>query len=118
VYAAVKEAADRARNGEGPTLIEAKFYRYIGHFVADDEHYRDLASNEPWGALDPVRRMADYLVESGTASQEEVDAIYVEAQTAVEEAIEYAKQAPEPSPDTLYEGLYSPEFLQSRGEDL
>jgi TPP-dependent pyruvate/acetoin dehydrogenase alpha subunit len=50
VYSAVKEAADRARNGEGPTLIEAKFYRYIGHFVADDEHYRDLASNEPWGA--------------------------------------------------------------------
>ncbi len=118
VYAAVKEAADRARNGEGPTLIEAKFYRYIGHFVADDEHYRDLASNEPWGELDPVRRMADYLVESGTASQEEVENIYVEAQTAVEEAIEYAKQAPEPSPDTLYEGLYSPEFLQSRGEDI
>jgi pyruvate dehydrogenase E1 component alpha subunit len=62
--------------------------------------------------------MTDYLVESGTASQEEVDAIYEEAQTAVEEAIEYAKQAPEPSPDTLYEGLYSPEFLQSRGEDI
>jgi TPP-dependent pyruvate/acetoin dehydrogenase alpha subunit len=118
VYKAVKEAAERARNGEGPTLIEAKFYRYIGHFVADDEHYRDLATNEPWKELDPVHRMADYLVKSGVASQEEVEAIHEEARQAVEAAIEFGKQAPEPSPDTLYEGLYSPEFLLSRGDDL
>jgi TPP-dependent pyruvate/acetoin dehydrogenase alpha subunit len=118
VYMAVKEAADRARRGEGPTLVEARFYRYIGHFVADDEHYRDLATNDPWQELDPLRRMADYLVESGVASQERVDAINKEAQAAVEEAIEYAKQAPEPPPETLYEGLYSPEFLESRGGDL
>ena len=65
-----------------------------------------------------MRRMADYLVESGTASQQEVDATYEAAREAVEEAIEFGKQAPEPPPDTLYEGLYSPEFLQSRGEDL
>ena len=62
--------------------------------------------------------MAGYLVESGVADQGKVDAIYEEARRAVEEAIEYGKQAPEPSPDTLYEGLYSPEFLLSRGEDL
>jgi TPP-dependent pyruvate/acetoin dehydrogenase alpha subunit len=61
--------------------------------------------------------MADYLVESGTASQEKVETIFEEARMAVEEAIEYGKGAPEPSPDTLYEGLYSPEFLQSRGVD-
>ena len=118
VYEAVKEAAERARKGEGPSLIEAKFYRYIGHFVADDEHYRDLRTNEPWYELDPVRRMASYLVESGVASEEQVDAVYAEARRAVDEAIEFGKQAPEPSPDTLYDGLYSPEFLQKRGEDL
>lgn len=118
VYRAVREAAERARRGEGPTLVEARFYRYIGHFVADDEHYRDLASNDPWQELDPVRRMADFLIESGAASQERVDAIDEEAQAAVEEAIEYAQQVPEPAPDTLYEGLYSPEFLESRGGDL
>jgi TPP-dependent pyruvate/acetoin dehydrogenase alpha subunit len=118
VYQAVKEAAERARNGDGPTLIEAKFYRYIGHFVADDEHYRDLASNEPWKELDPVHRMASYLVESGAASLEKVEAVYEEARQAVEAAIEFGKQAPEPPTDTLYEGLYSPEFLHSRGEDL
>ena len=118
VYSAVKDAAARARMGEGPSLVEARFYRYIGHFVADDEHYRDLESNDPWQDLDPVRRMADYLIESGTASRKQVDAVYEDANQAVEEAIEYGKQAPEPPLDTLYDGLYSPEFLRSRGEDL
>jgi pyruvate dehydrogenase E1 component alpha subunit len=118
IYQAVKEAAERARKGDGPTLIEAKFYRYIGHFVADDERYRDSETSEPWRELDPMRRMADYLFESGVASQEQVEAIYQEAQAAVEAAIEYGKQAPEPSPDTLYEGLYSPEFMRLRGGQL
>ena len=118
VYKAVKEATDRARQGEGPTLIEAKFYRYVGHFVADDEHYRDLRTNEPWKEMDPIRRMADYLIESGVAGREQVDAIYESARRDVAEAIEFAKQAPEPAPDTLYDGLYSPEFMQLRGKDL
>jgi TPP-dependent pyruvate/acetoin dehydrogenase alpha subunit len=118
VYQAVKQAAARGRRGEGPTLVEARFYRYIGHFVADNEHYRDLSTNEPWKEFDPLRRMASYLVESGTASQETVDVIDEKARKAVESAIEFAKQAPEPSPDTLYDGLYSPEFMQLRGKDL
>jgi TPP-dependent pyruvate/acetoin dehydrogenase alpha subunit len=59
--------------------------------------------------------MADYLVHCGVASQEQVESTYAGAKLAVEEAIEFAKAAPEPSPDTLYDGLYSPEFLKSRG---
>ena len=51
VYRAVAEAAERARAGGGPTLIEARFYRYIGHFVADDESYRDTECNKRVGAL-------------------------------------------------------------------
>ena len=117
VYKAVKEAAERARNGEGPTLIEAKYYRYVGHFVADDESYRDLRTNDLWKEeFDPVARMAKYLVESGVAGREKVDAIYDEARKVVEEAIEFGNQAPEPELDTLYEGLYSPEFMKDRGE--
>jgi TPP-dependent pyruvate/acetoin dehydrogenase alpha subunit len=110
--------ADRARRGEGPSLIEAKFYRYIGHFVADDEHYRDLETNEPWKQFDPLQRMADFLVSSGVASQAEVDDIDRQASQAVREAIDFAKRAPEPSPDTLYDGLYSADFMRKRGKDL
>jgi len=118
VYTAVRDAAQRARNGEGPTLVEARYYRFIGHFVADDERYRDTRTNEPWKEFDPLPRMARYLVDSGTATQAEVDSVYASARKAVEEAIEFAKAAPEPTPDTLYEGLFSPEFMEEQGKQL
>jgi TPP-dependent pyruvate/acetoin dehydrogenase alpha subunit len=107
VYRAVKEAAGRAKLKQGPTLVVAKCYRYVGHFVADDQHYRDLSKNDPWLKLEPVGRMARYLVEAGIASQEAVDAIHAASRLKVDEAIEFAKAAPEPPPDSLYEGLYA-----------
>jgi len=119
VYKVVKQAADRARNGEGPTLIEANYYRYIGHFVADDERYRDTKTNDPWQTFDPVNRMARFLVEEGGFDEAQVKATYDAAREAVLEAIEYAKNAPEPPLETLYDGLYSPEVLEtlkSKGE--
>ena len=116
VYQATVEAADRARRGAGPTLIEAKYYRYVGHFVADDESYRDTQSNEFWKELDPVKRMEAYLVESGVGTQEKVEAVYQSAVRAVDDSIAFAKAAPEPTLDTLYEGIYSPEFMKGRGE--
>src|SRR5512143_690420 len=70
VYSAVKEAAELARKGQGPTLLVAKTYRYIGHFVADDERYRDTSTNEPWRKeFDPVARIRAYLVESKVADE-------------------------------------------------
>ncbi len=119
VYSAVKQAAERARQGAGPTLIEARYYRYIGHFVADDERYRDVKTNEPWQAFDPVERMARFLVEEGGFDEALVQSTYEAARNEVLEAIAYAKNVPEPPPDTLYEGLYSSEFmelLKSKGE--
>jgi TPP-dependent pyruvate/acetoin dehydrogenase alpha subunit len=107
VYRAVSEAAQKARNKEGPTLIVAKFYRYIGHFVADDQHYRDTSKNEPWMRLDPIQRMADYLVNNGILKQEEIDQIQKESRQEVDAAIEFGKQAPEPPAESLFEDLYA-----------
>ncbi len=119
VYSAVRDAAIRARKGEGPTLIEARYYRYIGHFVADDERYRDTTTSNPWAEqMDPLKRMREYLVKSGTADESKVDAVYSSAMKEVQEAIEHAKAAPEPSPDTLYNDIYSPEFILKFGGDL
>ena len=113
VYEAVGAAVDRARKGNGPTLIEARYYRYIGHFVADDERYRDTSTNDPWREeMDPLKRMREYLVSSGTASAEEVEQINATVKEEVDAAIEHAKKAPEPSEDTLWDGLYSPEFMK------
>jgi pyruvate dehydrogenase E1 component alpha subunit len=118
VYRAVREAAERARRGDGPTLIEAKFYRYIGHFVADDERYRDTSCNVLWERFDPLTRMARYLVDSGTASEAWVADADAAAEAQIAEAIEFAKAAPEPAPETLYDGMYSPEFMKAQGIEL
>ncbi len=107
VYGGVKEAVERARAGGGPTLVVAKTYRYIGHFVADDQCYRDPKTNEPWMQLDPMQRMAQYLVESGLASAEEIEALRADARKAIDDAIEFGKRSSEPSPDRLFEGLYA-----------
>jgi len=116
VYEAVGAAVGRARKGNGPTLIEARYYRYIGHFVADDERYRDTSTNDPWREeMDPLKRMREYLVSSGTASAEEVEQINATVKEEVGAAIEHAKKAPEPSEDTLWDGLYSPEFMKKCG---
>lgn len=111
VYAAVREAAGRARDGDGPSLVVAKHFRYVGHFVADDQHYRELSSVEPWERLDPVVRMSRYLVESGTATEDEIATIKAEVAKASAEAIEFGKQAAEPAPDQLYADLYAPDDL-------
>jgi TPP-dependent pyruvate/acetoin dehydrogenase alpha subunit len=115
VYEAVAEAAERARAGDGPTLIEARFYRYIGHFVADDESYRDTDCNKLWERFDPIDRMAAFLLESGLADPAWIAAANIDARATVEDAIEYAKASPEPAPETLYDGLYSDAFMQRQG---
>ena len=119
VYEAVRDAAERARKGEGPTLIEARYYRFVGHFVADDERYRNTDTNHPWREeMDPIKRMHEYLVKSGTADEGQVNEIYASAVQEVKKAIEHAKKAPEPSPDILWDGVYSPEFMKKFGGDL
>jgi len=116
VYEAVRDAVKRARAGKGPSLIEARYYRYIGHFVADDERYRDTSTNNPWAEqMDPIKRMREYLIESKTATEKEVKAIEQSAIDLVEASIEHAKNAPEPSEDTLWDGLYSSEFMKTYG---
>jgi TPP-dependent pyruvate/acetoin dehydrogenase alpha subunit len=111
VHDAVAEAAERARDGGGPTLIEARFYRYIGHFVADDEAYRDTDCNAQWQKYDPITRMAAFLVESGAADEAWLAEVDAAAVAAVVDATEFAKAAPQPELDTLYDGLYSDEFM-------
>ena len=115
VHDAVVEAAERARSGGGPTLIEARFYRYIGHFVADDEGYRDADCKDEWERFDPITRLATYLVESGVVDPAWIAEADVAAAAAVEDAVEFAKAAPEPELDSLYDGLYSDDFMRQQG---
>lgn len=108
VYNTVKKAVDKARSGGGPTLIEARFIRIPGHFVADDQAYRNQQEIRDCWSADPIERMKDYLVESGTMAKEEVDAVERKAKADVEDTIEYARhQCTEPPLDTLYDDIYA-----------
>lgn len=108
VYNAVKEAVKRARAGEGPTLIEARFMRILGHFVADDQWYRDVDEANLFWEVDPIKRMKEYFISNKLLSEKEVDAIQADAVAEVTDAIEYAQnECTEPPADTLYDDIYA-----------
>jgi pyruvate dehydrogenase E1 component alpha subunit len=108
VYVAVKEAVARARAGQGPTLIEARFLRLLGHFVADDQWYRDLTKAEPYWELEPIRRMREYFLEHNLLTAARVQDIEDQAVQAVDRAIDYAShECTDPDTGTLYEDLYA-----------
>lgn len=92
VMEAVREAADRARRGEGPTLIEAKTYRYLGHSKSDKRIYRSREEEEEWKKKDPIPAFARYMLEQGI-SKEEIREIEDRSRKACDEAVEYALAA-------------------------
>jgi TPP-dependent pyruvate/acetoin dehydrogenase alpha subunit len=108
VYQAVKKAVARARSGKGPTLIEARFLRLLGHFVADDQWYRDPNEIKPYWELDPLLRMKDYFISNKLLSEDEIRSIEDDAAAQIGKAIRYASEdCTEPPVTTLYEDLYA-----------
>ncbi len=98
---AAKEAIKRARAGEGPTLIETLTYRFRGHSLADPDELRPPEEKDTWMARDPIKRLAAYLVEQNLATQQELSDIDQKVQSQIDEAVEYAENSPEPSPEEL-----------------
>jgi acetoin:2,6-dichlorophenolindophenol oxidoreductase subunit alpha len=108
VYIAVKAAAERARKGEGPTLIECLTYRWRGHSKSDRNLYRTNAEIEEWKRFDPIPRFAGYLMQYGILSEGEVDQIDCCAKDAILKATEIALTLPEPDTANLEDGVYTP----------
>ncbi|NPV09525.1 MAG: dehydrogenase [Anaerolineae bacterium] len=108
VREAVAEAVERARRGEGPSLIEAKTYRYYGHSRSDPRAYRTKEEEQAWRERDPIQRLRRLLLEEGIATQEELDEVEQRAQEAIDKAVEFALASPMPSPDELYQDVYAP----------
>lgn len=121
VYRAVREAATRARSGQGPTLIEAKTYRWGGHHTGDPgTMYRSREEVQEWKNRDPVPRFRAYLVESGVLGESEAEAMESEVARELEEAVSFGLSAPEPDPSEAITDLwapgYEPEITESSGE--
>jgi pyruvate dehydrogenase E1 component alpha subunit len=90
---AVHEAAERARRGEGPTLVESKTYRWLGHSKSDKRAYRTREEEAEWKAKDPIKRFENYMLENGF-TQDQLDEIKKNAEDYQQEAVDYAMNAP------------------------
>lgn len=106
VYETAKAAVERARRGEGPTLIECKTWRHRGHYEGDPDDYRTAEEKAEWMQKDPIERLAKRLIEEGICTQAELDAIASDADKLLAEAIDEAEAAPVPSVSALMADIY------------
>jgi pyruvate dehydrogenase E1 component alpha subunit len=103
VYEAVKPAVERARSGEGPSLLEIKTYRFRGHSMTDPAYYRTREEEHKWrNSRDPIGIFEKKLLEHRIATQAEFDENDAKATQASEEAAEFAENSPFPEPEELY----------------
>ncbi|HIH72061.1 MAG: Pyruvate dehydrogenase [Thermococcales archaeon 44_46] len=108
VYEVAKEAIERARNGEGPTLIEAKTYRFRGHFEGDPQIYRSKEEVEWWKKnKDPIVLFEKTVLEKGLLTKEELDTIRERVKREIEESIKFAEESPWPKPKEVLEDVFS-----------
>jgi pyruvate dehydrogenase E1 component alpha subunit len=116
MYRVTKEAVERARAGEGPTLIEARTYRFVGHSMSDPVSgvYRTKEDVEKEKTNDPIRIFADLLARQEILSQEELEKMDEEVKRVSEEAAEFAENSPEPAVSELYTEIYADEDVSGR----
>ena len=108
VYGAAKEAFERARRGDGPTLIEAKTYRLTAHSSDDDDRrYREREEIEVWRQKDPIARFEKHLEESGLLDEEQKEEIADGIKAEIDEAVEYAEGTPYADPEEALERVYA-----------
>lgn len=112
VHQVVSEAVARARAGEGPTLVEAKTYRYREHaeFGGLDvvmPKYREAGEVADWVARDPIPFFRGWLVEDGGVSEAEVERVEYEVHAEVDDAVDLAREAPFPDAEEAFDDLYS-----------
>ena len=107
VHAAMQRAVERARGGQGPTLLECVTYRWRGHFEGDPQPYRTAQEVETWKIKDPLKLTEARLVEREIATRTEIDAIWSEIKADVDRAVEFARCAAEADPRSALEDVYT-----------
>jgi len=107
VYQRAGEAIDRVRAGEGPILLEAKTYRFWGHYVGDPQVYRTKEEVEEWRKRDPILIFRERVVKEGKISAGEMDAIDAEVKKEIEAAIDFARKSPEPEVESALQDIFT-----------
>src|SRR5450432_1108919 len=107
VYTAMKQAVERAQAGQGPTLVEAKTYRYRGHSRTDPAPYRRPGELDEWLKRDPIIILAERMIADGELTRAELDRIRGEAAKAVEDATRWAMEQPYPENEAIFEDIWA-----------
>jgi acetoin:2,6-dichlorophenolindophenol oxidoreductase subunit alpha len=111
MYEVVSEAVKRARAGIGPSLIEAKTYRYMEHAIGmGSKNYRTEDEVNEWKKRDPIVMLRGTLVRNRVIGEQEVTVIEAEVATEVKEALEFARNSPFPAPEDAYQHMYANPF--------
>ncbi|MFZ5755104.1 MAG: thiamine pyrophosphate-dependent enzyme, partial [Bacillota bacterium] len=106
-YEAAAEAVDRARKGDGPSLIECKTWRHRGHFEGDPCIYKDPKEQEAWLKKDPVLSLEKKLTELKFATVVELEEIKAAVKEKIDSAVLFAQNSPDPDPDDVLTDVYA-----------
>jgi len=106
VYEKAREATERARSGEGPTLLECKTYRYRGHWEGDPQPYRTKVEIEEWRKKDPIATFERFLLGHHLMTQAEIEGITKNINEEIEDAIEFGRISPLADPKTCLSNLF------------
>ena len=107
VYETFRKAVDDVRAGKGPVLIESVTYRWFGHSSSDPGKYRTKEEVDSWKAKDPNIKFRNRLIEEGIATEEELTKLEENSKQKIEEAVDFAKNSPEPTLESAFEDIFS-----------
>jgi pyruvate dehydrogenase E1 component alpha subunit len=107
VHNAIEEAANRARRGDGPTLLDIRTYRYKGHSMSDPQKYRSKDEVNQWMEKDPIEHCLEVITKNKWLSKKEVEEIEAWVKKEVDESVEFAENSPYPEAHEIYEDVYT-----------
>ena len=109
VYKKMMEAVNRARKGEGPTLLDCITYRFFGHFTGDPGKgitYRSKEEMDQWLARCPIKQFAKRLIKEKKMTEKTEKAIEADVNASIEKAVQFAKESPMPSPEEALQDMF------------
>lgn len=106
VHEAIEEAADRARRGDGPTLLDIRTYRYKGHSMSDPQKYRTKKEVSEWMDQDPIKHVIDVIIENKWMTEKAIEKFDAETKKRVMDAVKFAEESPYPEKEELFEDVY------------
>lgn len=106
VHEAVVEAAERARKGDGPTLLEFRTYRYKGHSMSDPQKYRTKEEVEEYKKQDPIEQVKDTILKEKILTEDEIKEIDARVKKQVADAVKFAEESPWPDGEDAFKDVY------------